>query len=58
MQLLLESVGVWPIIASPTLVDPSMRSYMDSCAKALSVHGMASTIVPQFISQGISAQQR
>ena len=57
MQLLLESTSARPIIATPNLVDPSMRSYMDSCVKTLIVHGMASTIVPQFLSQGIWAQQ-
>ena len=50
MQLLLESAGVWQIIANPLLVDPAYRSYMDSCAKALMVHGMSSSIVAQFLS--------
>lgn len=57
MQLLLESAGVWQIIANPLLVDPAYRSYMDSCAKALMVHGMSSSIVAQFLSQGTIAQQ-
>ena len=57
MQLLLESTGVWQIIANPPLVDPAYRSYLDSRAKALMVHGMSSSIVPQFLSQGTTAQQ-
>lgn len=57
MQLLLESAGVWQLIANPLLVDPAYRSMMDSRAKALMVHGMSPSIVSQFLSQGISAQQ-
>ena len=56
MKLLLESAGVWQIIANPLLVDLAYISYMDSCAKALMAHGMSSSIVARFLSQGTTAQ--
>ena len=37
-------------------MDPAFASYMDSRAKALLVHGMSSSLVPQFLSYGISAR--
>ena len=57
MQLLLESVGVWAIIANPSMVDPAFASMIDARTKALIVHGMSSSLVPQFLSYGMTAQQ-
>ena len=57
MQLLLESGGVWAIIANPSAVDPAFVSMMDARAKALMVHGMSSSLVPQLLSFGMTAQQ-
>ena len=57
MQLLLESAGVWAIIANPSMVDLAFASMMDARAKALILHGMSSSLVPQFLSYGMMAQQ-
>ena len=57
MQLLLESAGVWPIIANPSMVDPAFASMMDVRAKALIVHGMSSFLFLQFLPYGMTAQQ-
>lgn len=57
MQLLLESASVWAIIANPASVDPAFASMMDVRAKAFMVHGMSSSLIPQFLYFGMMAQQ-
>ncbi|MCO5548054.1 hypothetical protein L7F22_001510 [Adiantum nelumboides] len=56
MQLLLESVGVWQSIANPSMVHPSYQSIVGARAKTLLIHGMSPSLVPQYLSLGMTAQ--